>query len=437
MVLGFFLEVKPIFIDEITIHLRGGRGGDGAISFRREKYEPRGGPDGGDGGDGGSIILSVDPSLNTLSHLQHRKLYRAAPGRRGGAQRSAGRRGEDHTLKVPPGTLVYTEDKKTLLADLHIPGQNWVAARGGRGGRGNAHFKSSTRQAPRYAKEGEKGQEVYLSLELRLLADVGLVGLPNAGKSTLLSQITRARPRIASYPFTTLYPHLGVAQLDMMRTFVVADIPGLIKGAHQGAGLGVGFLRHIERTRLLIHLLDGSGLEGRDPVEDFLAIHEELSSYHPLLAERERVVAVNKIDLLETREGLPRLEEALLPWSYKVFPISAATGEGIEAMTTYIYQRLQEIPKGEPLVEIEEIEHSFEPMREEIHYSIERDEEIFYVKSRQLEEMTQELNPTKEEELLRFSTYLRDLGVEEALRRRGAKHGDLVKLGLLEFTFVE
>lgn len=440
MVLGFFLEVRPIFIDEITIHLQAGKGGDGAISFRQEKYEPRGGPDGGDGGDGGSVILFVDESLNTLSHLQHKKLYRATPGKRGGGQRKTGSRGEDRVLRVPPGTLVYTEDKETLLADLQRGGEKWVAARGGRGGRGNAHFKSSTHQSPRYAKEGMKGEELYLSLELRLLADVGLIGLPNAGKSTLLTKITRARPRVASYPFTTLYPHLGVVQLDMMRSFVVADIPGLIKGAHEGAGLGDTFLRHIERTRLLIHILDGSGLEGRDPIEDFLSIHEELSSYHPLLAERERVVVINKMDLHETREALPCLEEALLPWGHKIFPISAVTGEGISAMLHYIYQRLLEIPESKALTEKEEKEEEkyiYEPKRETIQFSIVIEEGIFYVKSKSLEEMIQDINPTKEEELLRFATFLKDIGVEKALRNRGAKHGDLVKLGPLEFTFVE
>lgn len=429
--------MRPIFLDEIVIHLQAGRGGDGAVSFRREKYEPRGGPDGGDGGRGGHILLVVDESLNTLGHLQPKKCYQAGSGQPGGGQNKTGRQGKDLRLRVPPGTLVYHYEKKTLLKDLKTPEEEWVAARGGRGGRGNTHFKRSTRQSPRFAQEGEAGEERFLLLELRLLAQVGLVGLPNAGKSTLLSQITRARPKVASYPFTTLRPHLGVVQLDALSSFVVADIPGLIEGAHQGAGLGDEFLRHIERTRLLFHLVDGSGLEGRDPLADFELINGELFSYHPRLLERKQLVIINKMDLQETREQYPRLQEALSQMGYEVFPISAATGEGIPSLLTYAYQELQAAPDGEILIhDTPGGDEEASPM-EPLTFTIQQKEGVYMIVGEALEKKAQEVNPTQEEDLLAFADLLRQLGVEEALRKEGALDGDLVRLGPLEFTFVE
>jgi GTP-binding protein len=324
------------FVDEVQIHVKAGDGGDGAIAWRREKFIPRGGPAGGDGGDGGDVVLVVDPQLATLLDYRYVREHRAKAGEQGRGSDQNGHAGADLELRVPPGTLVRDAASGEVLVDLAEPGQRIVAAKGGKGGLGNMNFATSTNQAPRYAEPGTPGEEKDLVLELKLLADVGIVGYPNAGKSTLISRISRARPRIADYPFTTLVPNLGVVGWRGERSFVVADIPGLIEGAHAGAGLGHQFLRHVERCRVLVHLVDGAPQgEGRSPRADYDSINRELALYSPVLAEKLQVVAVNKIDLPEARKGAAELKRALARRKrapVQVLPLSAVTGEGLDAL---------------------------------------------------------------------------------------------------------
>jgi len=328
-----------MFIDETIIHVSGGRGGDGCLSFRREKYVPRGGPDGGDGGDGGSIYCVVDEQLNTLMDLAGKHTWKARDGGHGMGRDRHGKNGPDIEIHVPPGTVVYDHDRGTLLKDLVEPDQRICVARGGRGGKGNAFFKSPTNQAPRTYEEGEPAQSRTLRLELKLIADVGLVGLPNAGKSTLLSRVSHARPKIAEYPFTTLQPHLGIVDLPGYRRLIMADIPGLIEGAHDGAGLGDEFLRHIERTRLLVHLVDMAPLDG-DPVDHYRVIRSELAQHSPALAAKPELMVAAKMDLTEARENLERFREGA---DGAVVPISGVTGEGLDTLLERIWAALQEL----------------------------------------------------------------------------------------------
>lgn len=336
-----------MFVDYARIRVKGGDGGNGCVSFRREKYVPHGGPDGGDGGRGGHVVFVVEPGLRTLMDFRHQRHFKAPRGGHGQGANKHGADGDDLYVRVPPGTLVRDAETGEVIADLTEPGQQAIIARGGRGGRGNAHFKSPTRQVPRFAEEGKPGEERIVDLELRLLADVGLVGFPNAGKSTLLSRLTAARPKIGAYPFTTVTPNLGVVEYQG-ESFVLADIPGLIEGAHQGAGLGHEFLRHVERTRVLIHVIDAAGTEGRDPLEDFRTVQRELALHNPELIRRPMLVALNKTDLSEARERLPVLEAALKSQGYRVFPVSAATGAGLDALlaATISLLRLSEAPSS-------------------------------------------------------------------------------------------
>ncbi|MEJ2253780.1 MAG: GTPase ObgE [Nitrospirota bacterium] len=327
-------------MDYTTIHVASGRGGGGAVSFRREKYVPRGGPDGGDGGRGGHIIFRADPRLNTLLDLKYHRSYRAENGRHGMGKKMHGRNGQDLVVPVPVGTVLREKEAGKTLADLDGPGKEVVAARGGRGGLGNSHFATPTRQAPRYAQPGEEGEEKDLVMELKLLADVGLVGLPNAGKSTLISVISNARPKIADYPFTTLVPNLGVVKPDDMRSFVVADIPGLIAGAHAGAGLGFQFLRHVERTRLLLHLVDVSQGAPGDPVENMSALNRELELYSAELMAKPMAVAATKADAKGDGQRLDRLREYCETTGTDFFPISAVTGEGVRALVVYLARKV-------------------------------------------------------------------------------------------------
>ncbi len=329
-----------MFVDTARIFVKAGDGGDGCVSFRREKYVPFGGPDGGDGGKGGDIVLVADPDLHTLMDFRYQRHFRAERGQHGQGANRHGAAGDDLRLRVPPGTLVRDAETGAVLADLAHPGQEVVVARGGRGGRGNARFKGPTNQAPRHAEPGKPGEERWLELELKLLADVGLVGFPNAGKSTLLSRLTAARPKVGAYPFTTLVPNLGVAEYQG-ESFVLADIPGLIEGAHRGAGLGHEFLRHVERTRVLVHVVDAAGTEGRDPVEDYRTVNRELELHDPELLYRPQVVAANKVDLPAAREHLPRLREAAAAAGHRVCPVSAVTGAGLNDLLAAVVSELR------------------------------------------------------------------------------------------------
>jgi len=332
-----------VLIDQARIFVKAGDGGNGCASFRREKYVPAGGPDGGDGGKGGDVIFEVDQGLSTLIDFTRRTHFIAERGQHGQGSNKHGRNGEDLVVRVPPGTQVK-DDEGRLLADLVAPGQRWVAARGGRGGRGNARFKSPTRRAPAFFEKGEPGEERWLRLELKLLADVGLVGYPNAGKSTFIAAVSKARPKIADYPFTTLTPNLGVVSLGPGESFVVADIPGLIEGAHRGVGLGHEFLRHIERTRVLLYVIDASGLEGRDPCDDLRVLRRELSLYQPELAQRPSLVFANKMDLTEARAHVDRLKEVAAEMGAAFYSGSAATGEGLRDVLYALWQALQDAP---------------------------------------------------------------------------------------------
>jgi GTP-binding protein len=329
-----------MFVDEAQIHVKAGDGGAGCVSFRREKFIPKGGPDGGDGGDGGDVVFVADPNKNTLLDFMGRHHWRAPRGEAGMGKKMAGESGDDLVINVPPGTLVHDTEHGVLLADLDTGGKRVVIAKGGRGGRGNWHFKSATNQAPRYAEPGGEGQERQLRLELKLIADVGLVGMPNAGKSTLLSVISAARPKIADYPFTTLEPQLGIAELTGDRRLVVADIPGLIEGAQHGAGLGHAFLRHIERTKIIVHLLDILPMDGSDPAENYRKIRGELEAFSPALAEKREVIAVNKMDLATDDSSLPSLIEKL-PDNREIFAISAATRAGVDPLLEEVWRMLK------------------------------------------------------------------------------------------------
>lgn len=334
------------FVDEVELVLASGKGGAGCSSFRREKYVPLGGPDGGDGGDGGSVVLVADPQLGTLLDLRHRRRMKAENGRGGQGARKNGRRGEDLSLRLPVGTLALDAETGEVLVDLTQAGQKTVLLPGGRGGRGNVHFATSTNRAPRYAQPGLPGEERRVRLELKLLADVGLLGFPNAGKSTLISRISAARPKIADYPFTTLVPNLGVVTWAEEKAFVVADIPGLVEGAHEGVGLGIRFLKHVERTRLLLHLIDP--VDGRDPLEKYAALRAELEAFDPTLAARPERVVITKLDLTEARERLPEIQEAFARRGVEVWALSAATGEGLSELVRETGRLVEELKAGGP-----------------------------------------------------------------------------------------
>jgi GTPase len=333
-----------VFIDRVKIRVQGGHGGNGVTAFRREKFVPRGGPSGGDGGRGGDVWVISDESLNTLLHLRYNPLHIAVRGLHGEGSNRSGKEGHDKIVRVPIGTQVFDPNTNELLFDFEVDGQRWLAARGGRGGFGNAHFATSTNRAPRYHQEGSEGEECELQLELKLLADVGLVGFPNAGKSTFISTVSAAKPKIADYPFTTLEPHLGVVDLGDFRTFVIADVPGLIEGAHEGHGLGDRFLRHVERTTLLLHLVDVSSVSGRDAVSDYEIINHELAAYDQQLGSREQIVVATKTDALDEPERLQRLKERAEQDGRQFFAISSVTGDGVRELIQTVARRIAERP---------------------------------------------------------------------------------------------
>lgn len=427
-----------MFYDQAKIFVKGGDGGNGVVAFRREKYVPEGGPAGGDGGSGGSVIFVGDEGLRTLVDFRYQKHYKADRGEHGAGKNMHGRSGDDLTVKVPIGTVIKEAETGLVLADITQQGQQVVVAKGGRGGRGNTKFVSSLNRAPSLAENGEPGEERWLELELKLLADVGLVGFPNVGKSTLISTVSAARPKIANYHFTTLEPNLGVVRLDERQSFVIADIPGLIEGAHEGAGLGHDFLRHTERTRLLIHVLDISGSEGRDPLDDFDIINRELALYKPELAKRPMVIAANKLDLPGGEEHLQHLKEKIGD-EYPIFPISAVTSQGLDPLVWHVYRMLEELG---PIVYEDPADQRHMDVRvkgqREERFRIERDEEgVFIVSGKEVERHFAMTNFDNEESLLRFQRILDVMGVDQALRNAGAKHGDPVRIKNLEFDFIE
>lgn len=422
-----------MFLDRVKVWIRAGDGGDGAATFRREAHVPRGGPDGGDGGRGGSIVLQVDPGLTTLLDFRYRHHFRAEPGGRGLGAKRHGKSGEDLVLAVPPGTGVLDDATGELLADLVATGQSATLARGGRGGLGNVHFATATHRTPRHAQKGEPGEERWLRLELRLIADVGLVGLPNAGKSTLLAALTAARPKIAPYPFTTLEPNLGVMSLgdEEDRRPTIADVPGLIEGASAGAGLGHAFLRHVERTRVLVHLVDGVA---RDPEWDFGVIREELRLHDPALLEKPLVVAFNKMDLPEAREAWPAFAAARRAERLPCVAISANAGDGLDALRGLLSDLLPDAAglAAEP-----------EPTGVVVHrldaagdgFTLEREGDAFRVRGRRIERIAIQTNFDVEESAERFQRDLGRLGIDGALRKAGVQPGDTVRIGRVEFEW--
>lgn len=424
-----------MLIDSARIFIKAGNGGNGAVSFHREKYVAAGGPDGGDGGTGGDVIFLVDEGIRTLADFRYKKHYKAEPGQNGGAANCTGRDGEDLIIKVAPGTIIKDEATGRILADLTTVGQKAVIAKGGRGGKGNQHFATPTRQVPNFAKAGDVGEERWVLMELKLLADVGLLGFPNVGKSTLLSIVSAARPKIADYHFTTLEPNLGVVSLDEGESFVIADIPGLIEGAHEGVGLGHEFLKHVERTRLLIHVVDVAGVEERDPVEDFRIINEELKEYNPSLAGKTQVVAANKMDIPGSEENLARLKTEADALGYRLFPISAATNKGIRELMLYAGEKLKEIPN--PILTEETDDVVVYTAEEEKPFEIHRDNEKYVVEGNWVRKLVGSTNFDNYESLQYFQRAIKRKGVVEALEEMGINEGDTVKMYDIEFDYVK
>ncbi|WFA09501.1 GTPase ObgE [Tissierella sp. Yu-01] len=423
-----------MFIDVAKISVKAGRGGDGIVAWRREKYEPSGGPYGGDGGNGGSIILKADEGIRTLMDFRYKRVYKGENGENGRTKLQYGKNGQDIVLRVPVGTLVKDEETQRVIVDLKDKDQTFVIAKGGKGGRGNAKFATSTRQAPGFAEAGTKGQERNIILELKLLADVGLIGFPNVGKSTLLSIVSAAKPKIANYHFTTLKPNLGVVRIDDGKSFVIADIPGLIEGASQGAGLGHDFLKHIERTRVLVHVIDVSGSEGRNSIEDFYKINEELNQYNEKLSEKPQIIVANKIDLPGAEEGLIALKEEFEPKGYKIYSISAATSKGIDELKYAIWDIVKNSDTpyetfDEEFVEIEK------PEDETI--IVKYEDGRYIVEGTFIERLLYSTYFDDVDSLRYFQDVLRRKGVVEELEKLGIKEGESVFICDNEFEFFD
>ncbi len=415
-----------MFTDYVKINVKSGDGGNGAVSFRREKYVAAGGPDGGDGGKGGDVYFFVDPDANTLVDFRFKKKFKAENGKNGEGAHRYGRSGEDLHIGVPIGTIIRDAETNQVLADLSEKGQEELILPGGRGGKGNSHFATSTRQAPRFSQDGEKGLEKELVLELKLLADVGLVGFPNVGKSTFLSRTTSATPKIANYHFTTLEPNLGVVKSIYGDSFVIADIPGIIEGASQGTGLGLQFLRHIERTRLLLHVIDVSGAEGRNPVEDFNTINEELKQYSEKLAARKQIIVANKIDSMQDENLYKELEEMAKEKGIEIYKISAVTGEGIEELLKHVSEVLKTLPK-EDVVEVVGGKKVY-TLEDEIPFTITREDGMWIVDGPGVQKIMRRVNLEDNESMYYFQKCLDELGVNKALKEAGVKQGDTVKV---------
>lgn len=431
-----------MFADRARIFIKSGKGGDGHVSFRRELYVPDGGPDGGNGGKGGDIIFEVDKGLNTLGDFRHNSKYIAKSGEEGGKRRCTGRDGEDLVIKVPEGTVIYDDESRKVIADMSNDNLREVILKGGRGGKGNMNYATSTMQAPQYAQPGQDAQELWVRLELKVIADVGLVGFPNVGKSTLLSRVTNARPKIANYHFTTLNPNLGVVDLDGGRGFVIADIPGLIEGASEGVGLGHEFLRHMERTKVIIHMVDAASTEGRDPVADIKAINEELRAYNPELLKRPQVIAANKIDVIytddETENPVDVIKKAFEPEGIKVYPISAVTGQGLKELLYYVRELLDSMTDEPVMFEKELDTDTLFDNPNEAFYVEKDDKGVYVVSGPRIDRMLGYTNLESEKGFNFFQKFLRQTGVLKQLKELGVQEGDTVRVGdYLEFDYYD
>lgn len=426
-----------MFADSAKIIIKSGKGGDGHVSFRREKYVPNGGPDGGDGGNGGDIIFEVDEGLNTLTDFRHKRKYAAGSGEEGGKKNCHGKNGEDLVIKVPAGTIIRDADSDKVIADMSGDNTRQIILKGGHGGLGNQHYATATMQAPKYAQPGQPAIELEVRLELKVIADVGLVGFPNVGKSTLLSRVTNARPKIANYHFTTLNPNLGVVDLTDGQGFVIADIPGLIEGASEGIGLGHEFLKHIERTKVMIHMVDAASTEGRDPIADIYAINKELEAYNPELLKKPQVIAANKIDAIYDDSDSPvqKLKEEFEPQGIRVFPISAVSGQNLKELLYYVNDLLKTVDDA-PIVFEQEFFPELAAFKDE-PYTVEynQQEEVYVVEGPRIEKMLGYTNIESEKGFLFFQKFLRVQGILEDLEQAGIKEGDTVRMYGLEFDY--
>ncbi|TDQ37972.1 GTPase ObgE [Aureibacillus halotolerans] len=426
-----------MFVDDVKVFVKGGDGGNGMVAFRREKYVPKGGPAGGDGGNGGDVVFKVDEGLRTLMDFRYQRHFKADRGENGMSKNQHGKNSAPMIVKVPPGTVVHDEETGEIIADLTDHASSAVIAKGGRGGRGNSRFATPANPAPELSENGEPAQERTIRIELKLLADAGFVGFPSVGKSTLLSVMSAARPKIGDYHFTTIKPNLGVAETEDNRSFVIADLPGLIEGASQGLGLGHQFLRHIERTKVIVHVIDMAGIEGRDPIEDFHTINEELKQYQLRLAERPQVVAANKMDLPDAEANLDAFRKAIGD-DVTIVPISAVTRQGLRELSFAIADLVDTTPAF-PLHEVdEEKSHKLYSAEEEEPFYITRDSDgTFVLQGASLEKKFQMTDFARDQSVLRFARQMRSLGVDDALREKGAKDGDIVRIMEYEFEFVE
>ena len=420
-----------MFTDYAKITIKSGNGGDGAVTFRREKYVAAGGPDGGDGGRGGNIYFRVNPNSNTLIDFRFTKKFKAQNGENGSGSNKYGKAGEDLYIDVPIGTIIKDSQTGKVVADLSQEGQIELILKGGKGGKGNSHFATSTRQVPRFAQAGEEGEEKEVILELKLLADVGLLGFPNVGKSTFLASVTEAKPKIANYHFTTIEPNLGVVKTKSGESFVIADIPGILEGASEGVGLGIQFLRHVERTRLLLHVIDVSGIEGRNPVEDFYTINEQLKKYSEKLSKRKQIIVANKIDIMQNEEGLKELEALAKKENIEIFKISGATGEGVTALLNRVVEVLKTLPKEELVESEERVIYTLEDDKED--FSIRKEGNMFVIGGKARNRLMGRINIDDNESMYYFQKNLKSMGIEDELKKQGIQEGDLVKV--LNWTF--
>ena len=428
-----------MFADRAKIFIRSGKGGDGHVSFRRELFVPNGGPDGGDGGKGGDIIFEVDEGLNTLNDYRHKAKYCAQPGEEGGKKRCHGKNGTDLILKVPEGTLIKDAESGKVIADMSGDNKRQIVLKGGRGGKGNMNYATATMQVPKYAQPGQSAKELWVQLELKVIADVGLVGFPNVGKSTFLSRVTNARPKIANYHFTTLNPNLGVVDLDGGKGFVIADIPGLIEGASEGVGLGHEFLRHIERTKVIIHVVDAASTEGRDPVDDIYKINEELKAYNPRMATLPQVIAANKTDVIysEDEDPVERIRAEFEPQGMKVFSISAVSGKGLKELLYYVRELLDALPKEAVVFEQEYDPNEYNP-NDNLPYTVEKSEEeenTYVVEGPKIERMLGYTNLDSEKGFQFFQNFLKTPGILDELEAAGIQEGDTVRMYGLKFDY--